>query len=104
METFQQKIINDIDDINQRFDHFISSSDGLLFMMYQRHTDAFSTCCQMNKKPNEHLLKKYVDAYDSLENQETIIKECSEELFNSDKLRCKDNLEKWRRSEELFLK
>jgi hypothetical protein len=95
--------MTDIDDIEQRFNHFVPSSDGLIFLIHQQRASAFSTCCQMDKKPNEHLLKKYVDAYGSSNEQDTIINECRVRLVNPDQLRCKLSLEKWDRIQALTI-
>ena len=99
-EKFRQKIIADIDDLSQRFESFIPSSDGLLFMWYQRFADAFSICCRMNEKLRKHLLQKYIDAYGAEEQQERIIKECSRDTMGiSDYLRCENNVKKLKDAE-----
>jgi hypothetical protein len=94
LEKFKETVKTDIAIIAERFKKFVPLSDEPIFMEHYHRANAFLTCCQLDKKSDAIMLKKYVDAYGSLDEQMNIISECDAILLNSDKLRCKNSLEK----------
>lgn len=80
--------------ISERFKKFVYLNTPAIFMEHADRAQAFVTCCELNIKPNEKLLKEYVDNYHSFGIQMNMIESCAVNLLGSDKNSCDASIEK----------
>ncbi|CAF1209153.1 unnamed protein product [Rotaria sp. Silwood1] len=102
-EKLSYDLTNDIKRLEAELDPWIKLSFEPIAMEHQMRAEAFITCCHPIETVDGDKLKRYVNSYGALKEQEKIIEECLKELSEVDLRNCKFDMNKLNESRQSII-